>query len=227
MELADLENTIGYKFQDRSLLELAVTHPSVRYEQHLPGDNQRMEYLGDAVLGLVTAEYLYLRNPSFTEGKLTMMRSAITSASALASIARTISLGPKLRLGKGEETSGGHHKENNLADALEAIFGAIYLDGGYQAVHSVFQNLFITMVESLEIQEGSDNPKGQLQEWAQKNGKKCPEYAVIKEEGPPHRRWFTVTAGINEQTSAEGQGPTKKSAEADAARNLLQQVRSS
>jgi len=220
MELEELETAIGYSFSDRSLLEQALTHPSLRNERQLAGDNQRMEYLGDAVLGLVSAEYLYQRHQNLPEGRLTVMRSAATSAPTLADIARAIDLGSFLRLGRGEESSGGRQKENNLADALEALIGAIYLDGGYDHVQMIFSRLFSSIMDSMEIADSSDNPKGRLQEWAQKNGLPCPTYHVVKEEGPPHQRWFTIQVIIDDPRQAIGAGPTKRSAEADAARNL-------
>ena len=221
MELDQLETTIQYAFNDRSLLELALTHPSWRHEHQLTDDNQRLEYLGDAVLGLVTAEYLYHRHPGAAEGKLTKWRSAATSTTALSTIARSVKLGAFFRLGRGEETSGGREKENNLADALEALIGAVYLDGGYQAAQQLFHVLFQPTLETMESMDGSDNPKGHLQEWTQKNGIASPVYEVITEEGPPHQRWFTIKVQVPDQPSATGNGPTKKSAEADAARNML------
>lgn len=215
------QNIFGYQFNDRTLLDLALTHPSARYELNLPDDNQRLEYLGDAALGLAAANYLFHHFRDLPEGQLTMLRSNLTSTSTLAELARSIGLGAQLTLGRGEEQSGGRDKSNNLADALEAVIGAIYLDGTMSAVDDVFFRNFIPLLDVAASSASTINHKGVLQEWAQKGGYSCPTYAVIDEEGPAHQRFFRIEARLTDGRKAIGQGSSKRAAEQDAAMNLL------
>ncbi|HMO04339.1 MAG TPA: ribonuclease III [Kiritimatiellia bacterium] len=221
----DLMHRLGYTFHDPLLLTLALTHTSARYEHNLPDDNQRLEYLGDAALGLVTAAQLYLDHPHLDEGELTVRRSQVTSTTALATVARAIDLGPALILGRGEEQSGGRDKPNNLADAIEAILGAAYLDGGLDAVRAIFD---ITIAPHLapDTATESTNYKGILQEWAQRHGHACPTYRVIQAEGPAHQRSFTVTASLDNGVNASGSGSSKRAAEQRAAKELLDKTAS-
>jgi ribonuclease-3 len=218
-----LETLINYTFKDPSLLEQALTHSSARHERGLVFDNQRMEYLGDAVLGFLTAAYLYHHHPDLSEGPLTTWRSAVTSTAPLAAIARTLHLGSAIILGRGEESSGGREKENNLADALEALLGAVYLDGGPAAAETVFRHVFIPVLGQIR-EQAVDNPKGRLQEWAQQHALPCPVYEVVEESGPPHLRWYSVRARLNAEHQSLGQGNSKRSAETEAARNLLLKI---
>jgi ribonuclease III len=219
-----LENRLGYSFRQNNLLEQALTHGSIRNERNLVHDNQRMEYLGDAALGLVCADYLYHHFPDLPEGRLTILRSSVTNTASLAEIARGIDLGSSMSLGRGEEQSGGRDKSNNLADTMEAVIGAAYLDGGLAAVTAIFNHLFAARLDHLDESAGIANPKGRLQEWAQQAGLPCPVYNVISDEGPSHQKSFVVSVLINEQLTAEGQGTTKRAAEADAARNLIKRT---
>jgi len=221
-----LENRLGYSFRQNNLLEQALTHGSIRNERKMEQDNQRMEYLGDAALGLVCADYLYHHFPDLPEGRLTILRSSVTNTASLAEIARGIDLGASMSLGRGEEQSGGRDKSNNLADTMEAVIGAAYLDGGFAAVSAIFNILFAPRLDNLDDSAGLSNPKGRLQEWAQQAGLPCPVYNVISDEGPSHQKSFIVTAVINEQLTAQGQGSTKRAAEAEAARNLIKQSQS-
>ncbi len=222
--LDHLQKTLGYRFRDLAWLQLALTHSSARHELNLPDDNQRLEFLGDAVLGLLTADYGYHAHSERDEGVLTILRSSAASSPALAHIARTIGLGDYLILGKGEDASGGRGKEKNLADALEALIGASYLDGGLEGARRVFQHLFVPAMEQPAPAEGPANPKGELQEWAQARGLACPEYEVIKTEGPSHQPVFQVEVRLEPNAIASGAGPSKKIAEMEAARLLLAQL---
>ena len=220
----ELQKKLGHAFKNRSLLDQALTHPSYRNERDLDVDNQRMEFLGDAALGLAAADFLYANYPDEPEGRMTKLRSIATNTATLAKLARQLDIGTYILLGKGEEKSGGHSKDSNLADALEAIVGAIYLDGGQESVNRVFNSIFADEMERGVEEPNPDNPKGQLQEWAQGKSLPCPTYQVIQTEGPAHDRWFTVRVIINDDHSGEGSGTTKRSAEADAAAKLYEKI---
>lgn len=219
-----LEDELGYHFANASLLEQALTHPSARNEKDGDVDNQRMEYLGDAVLALAVAEFLYHRHGDFDEGALTANRSALTSSSALASVARRAGLGHHLILGRGEEASGGRDKDSNLADVLEALLGACYLDGGIPAAIAVFMTLFAPFIEADSDMRSGTNPKGQLQEWAQRHTLPCPSYELLSAEGPSHEPVFLVRVSVHGHDPEEATGNSKKAAEAAAARKLLSRL---
>ena len=171
-----LERMLGYGFRRRSRLELALTHRSFRYESpDLQADNQRLEFLGDAVLGLVCGGYLYDHFPDFQEGDLTRIRSALTNTRTLADIAHRINLGTYLRLGRGELQTGGQYRESNLSDALESVLGAAYIDGGLRAVQKIFRKIFVPEAEAAVRDRWQDNPKGALQEYCQRHWKASPQ----------------------------------------------------
>ncbi|HMO99248.1 MAG TPA: ribonuclease III [Kiritimatiellia bacterium] len=216
-----LETRIGHVFRNPDLLQTALIHPSARYEFNLPEDNQRLEYLGDAVLGLVTAHHLYAIKADDDEGALTIKRSAMAGTVPLARLARRMGLGEFLVFGRGEANGGGCEKAGNLADALEALIGAVYLDGGLEAAWRVFEHLFLADTGDISAADGHDNPKGRLQEWAQRHGWPVPVYTIIGEEGPAHLRRFTVAVAIADQGGATATAGSKRAAEAEAARLLL------
>jgi len=218
-----LAKVIGYKFRSTELLSQAFVHPSYRYENGAVGDdNQRLEFLGDAVLGLLSADALYRECGTDPEGVLTQRRSQITSGKALAQIASEAGLGAYLKLGKGESRSGGHTRQGNLADLLEALFGAAWVDGGLKAVQKMFATLF---VERLPLAGQPDlrraNPKGLLQEWVQARWKEAPEYRLIQSEGPAHAQMFTVSVHLPDGRSWSGNGPGRQAAEVAAAAKAL------
>lgn len=218
-----LEQTIGYKFRNSLLLAEALTHPSLAYETQRPHfDNQRLEYLGDAVLQLVLTEHLYRVFPQFTEGHLTKLRSRLVSKHALETYANRIGLGGFLLMGKGEEASGGRTRASTLADAFESLLGAIYLDGGLEAAKTII--LRYCRDELDEIQEAPDerNPKGQLQEILQAITPTSPEYEIISEEGPDHRKVFASRVLWEGRELGSGTGNSKKAAEIAAARHALE-----
>ena len=214
----DLEKALGYRFRQRRWLEQALTHPSFAHEQtpELP-DNQRIEFLGDAALGLVAAAFLHNTHPNADEGKLTKMRSLLSNTKALAHLATRINLGSFLQLGNGEEHDGGRARPTILADALEAVIGAAYLDGGQKAVEKIFHCVLKPHSGALIEIPQDGNPKGELQERVQSAGKGIPQYRIVKEEGPPHQKTFTVDVLIGNERHGTGEGRTKREAETNAA----------
>jgi ribonuclease-3 len=223
--LRDLERSIGYRFKDRALLQEALTHPSYCAEHGASGrHNQRLEYLGDAVLGLLAAQHVFGRHADADEGRLTALRSQVASGRALAAVARSIGLGAYLRLGKGEERAGGRERGGMLADSMEAVFGAAWVDGGLRASSKLFTKLVAARLESLPADGGSDNPKGDLQEKTQRELRCAPVYERLTIEGPAHAPVYRVRVSIPGYT-ATAAGSTRRLAEAAAARELLQQWR--
>ncbi|MBU0678041.1 MAG: ribonuclease III [Verrucomicrobia bacterium] len=220
-----IEEALGYTFKDISLLETALTHRSFRYEQdQVEKDNQRLEFLGDAVLGLASAAHLFKEHPTHREGNLTRLRSSLTNSKVLARVGSSLELGKYLRLGKGEEQSGGATRPSNIADAVESILGAIYLDSGMAEVTRVFDRLFLTRLADSVNETWTDNPKGALQEYCQCHWKCSPRYRIVKEHGPAHSRSFTSEVLIHERVMGTGCGASKRDAESAAARNALQSL---
>jgi ribonuclease-3 len=223
----DLEKFLGYRFRNRPLLEAALTHRSFRFENpDIQADNQRLEFLGDAVLGLVTAAHLYDQFADKDEGWLTSLRSQVTSGKALAALARDIPIGEHVRFGKGEESSGGRRRASNLTDALEAVIGAAYLDGGMKAVERIFRKIFLPLFHRLEGDIWADNPKGKLQEYAQRVTKSGPRYQIIQRDGPPHAMTFTIQVTVGDGKHGIGHGRSKHEAERNAAVDLLRALAS-
>lgn len=223
MDLKMLEEKLGHVFQRPELLEAALTHRSFSAEAGAPGlmENQRLEFLGDAVLGAVSAEWLVAHRADWREGTLTKVRSRLTNAAALARVARRLELGGCLRLGRGEEATGGREKNALLADALEAVLGALWLDGGGDRVRQVFATWFSEEIASAVEAGGDDNPKGDLQERLQRERQESPRYEVVEEQGPSHARHFKVAVLLGEEWLGEGEGASKREAEMAAARQAL------
>jgi len=220
-----LERAIGYRFHDRRLLETALTHASFRVDQGGdPADNQRLEFLGDAVLGLLAAESLYGTHAVLDEGGLSVLRSQATSGKTLAAAARRIGLGAWLRMGRGEIMAGGPERDGALADALEAVLGAVWLDGGLKAARTTYACLAIQPDKTRPLDVWAGNPKGRLQEYAQRVHHTVPVYTLRVEHGPAHRPSYCVRVSVGNALSAEGEGLTKRAAEAAAAGNLLLRV---
>ncbi|VGO23079.1 ribonuclease III [Pontiella sulfatireligans] len=188
-----LEQAVGYRFKKKALLELALTHPSFRYEdKDSSDDNQRLEYLGDAVLSLIAAEHLFKNNPEAREGDMSKLRSRLTQDRKLAQIGAKAGIGEFLMLGRGEKLNGGAKRASNLADAVEAIIGAAWIDGGARAVNKIFKKIFLPELEELDESSEKSNPKGNLQEYAQSHDFDIPEYETVETAGPEHDRIFTV-----------------------------------
>jgi ribonuclease-3 len=217
-----LESRIHYKFRNSLLLAEALTHPSLAYESQRPHfDNQRLEFLGDAVLQLIVTEELYRMFPDFPEGRLTKLRSRVVSRRALARFAMAIHLGDYVLLGKGEEATGGRRRLSTLADAFEALIGAVYLDSGPVAVRTLVLRLFESEIGSMAASPEERNPKGELQECLQAIHPEPPTYRIVSESGPDHRRVFQAEVVWRERVLAMGKGKSKKEAEARAAAEAM------
>lgn len=228
MESNESTLNLRYEFKNKGLLEEALRHSSFVNEMHgaKPRDNERLEFLGDAVLNLAVGDLLMRKYPRLKEGELSRMRANLVNESSLAEIARSIHLGESILLGKGELNTRGREKSSILADALEAVMAAVYLDGGFDVVHGLIETHFSPLLESAHIQSGRLDFKSQLQERAQMSGKLVPLYRVVGESGPDHDKTFTVQVSIANLT-AEGEGKSKKLAEQHAARNALEIMKSS
>lgn len=218
--LLPLMEALGHSFGDPRLLALALSHPSAASDRL--GDNQRLEFLGDAVLQLCVSEALYLRHPQMQEGELTQLRAALVREASLAQAARRFDLGRYLVLDHGEDATGGRDKPSVLADAMEAVLAATYLDAGLAAAKAVCDRAFGEYVPPDAVEP---NWKSLLQEREQALGHATPIYRVIGEEGPPHARTFTVEATLADGRRGNGEGPTKKRAEQHAARTLMEASR--
>jgi ribonuclease-3 len=213
-----LENRIGHVFQDRTLCEAALTHKSWINERHDPGrtDNERLEFLGDAVLALVVSDLLMRSFPDRSEGELSKTRAAIVSEAGLARAAELIGLGDWVFLGRGEDQAGGRHKPSILADALEALIGAIYLDGGLSAAHRATERLFGAALRDAETTARLDF-KSRLQERSQALLQSTPQYMVVGQEGPDHDKTFSVAILLGGREYGRASGKSKKEAEQSAA----------
>ena len=230
------EERLGYKFSARELLERALTHSSAVPELRatgadepvsalLPRDNERLEFLGDAVLELLTSEHLLVAFPEWSEGQLSKSRARIVNAGSLESAARRLRLGEHLRLGRGEEKTGGREKQTLLADAFEAVVAAVYLDGGLGPAREVLQRvLFEQALEERGERISESDRKSALQELLQGRGRAPAEYRVAGESGPDHQKVFQIEVWIDGECMATGEGSTKKEAEQRAARSALEQL---
>lgn len=221
----ELERTLGHRFRRIDLLEVALTHPSYRHEMAgVVSDNQRLEFLGDAVLSLLTSAWLYKRHPEMSEGDLTRRRAHLTRSTALEALARHLGLGALLRLGRGEASSGGRERTKILEDAAEAVIGAVFLDGGMKAVQRVFEQCVLPCLTAVPDPTHWDNPKGALLEWSQAQGLAAPTYQVVEESGPMHAREFTVEVSVEGERMGRGVGRSKKRAEREAALDALNRI---
>ena len=213
------EERLGHSFRDRSRLEAAWIHRSAANDRKLAASYERLEFLGDAVLGLIAADWLYRGHPDLPEGELSRRKSALVSAEALAHYARALGLGTHLVIGQGEERSGGRDKASLLADSLEAVIAAVYLDGGLRAAKKVVEKFLRASTATLD--PGATDPKSELQERVQGRGGETPVYRVREESGPDHDKRFTVDVLIDGEVAATGTGRSKKAAELEAARRAL------
>ena len=220
---AEVEQRIDYQFQNKELLVLALTHPSYTNENAatIAADNQRLEFLGDAVLGLVIAWRLFDKHTELPEGRLTRLKAAIVCEETLASVALGLQLGDYLLLGRGERASDGHEKPSILADALEALLASVYLDGGFEEATRVISAIFERHIEKAPIVARAFDAKTVLQERMQAHGPKRPRYEVVSFSGPPHERIYTIAVHLGDSISAEGTGRSKKEAQKQAAAAAL------
>ncbi|MFK7912083.1 MAG: ribonuclease III [Akkermansiaceae bacterium] len=219
-----LEEVIDYKFRNSLLLAEALTHPSLAYETQKPHfDNQRLEFLGDAVIQLLLTRRLYEMFPGFSEGRLTKLRARLVSREALCKFANGIGLGEYIMMGKGEEATGGRARPSTLSDAFESVMGAVYLDGGIDAAEVVLSKVSEKWINMIAESPEEKNPKGELQEKLQALAPEGPEYVVVNESGPDHCKCFRVKVVWMGTDLGEGEGGSKKDAETKAAREALEQ----
>lgn len=219
-DFSELERKLNYKFTNLKLLKQALTHRSAG-----PEHNERFEFLGDSVLSVVISSALFSRFPERPEGELSRLRAYLVKGDMLAEVARELNLGNHLILGQGEMKSGGFRRASILADALEAILAAIFLDGGIDVTEDIILRLFESRLESNHLNENLKDPKTRLQEYLQAERHPLPTYQLIKQVGEEHEQTFTVLCEIPElKQSAKGKGPTRRKAEQRAARVILERI---
>lgn len=220
MLLSEFEKRLGYSFQNKALLENALTHSSYANEHRREGitSNERLEFLGDAILGLVVAEHLYKTHPDKPEGELTKLRAELVCEQSLAEVATQLELGKVLKLGHGESHGGGSHRPSMLADAVEAVLAASYLDGGMAVPTEIITRLILGKEPSTS---GNQDYKTRFQELVQRNRDQVIAYALVGASGPDHHKTFTVEVSLNGQVVGTGNGSSKKRAEQDAAREAI------
>ena len=220
--LSELQNRLGYAFRQSSLLLQAVTHRSFSSDH-----NERLEFLGDSVLNLSVAHMLYAQLSSLPEGDLSRVRANLVKQDTLHQLAKTLDLSAVMRLGEGEMRSGGQSRPSILADALEAIIGAVYLDGGYQDAQALVERLFQTVDIKPDMQAVGKDPKTELQEWLQGRKLALPKYTVVGTSGAAHRQQFEVSCEVTElRQTQQGSGASRRAAEQAAAAALLQSLKS-
>lgn len=225
--IEEIEDLLGYQFKEKKLLLEALTHKSYYHEN--PNEdinyNERLEFLGDSVLGLVIAEKLFYERPFLSESDMSKMKSYLVKESVLFEIASRLSIGKYIRLGRGEETTGGRHKKSILSDASEAIFGAIFLDSDYETAKSVIFRLFKDKISSIVSKSEGHDFKSELQEICQSNFGVLPEYRIVKQEGEEHRKIFTTEVYINGIFYGRGVGKSKKESQMSSAREALERLK--
>ena len=221
-KLQELQNRIGYTFEKEGLLRQALTHSSYANEKHMKkhSDNERLEFLGDAVLEIVSSDFLYRNYPDLPEGDLTKLRASIVCEPTLALCTREMDLGDYLLLGKGENQTGGRKRKSILSDALESVIGAIYLDGGFEPAKKFIHKFILTDIEHKKLFYDS---KTIFQEIVQEKGLQPVEYVLTEEKGPDHDKQFTVEVRVNGEVFGCGTGHTKKAAEQAAAYQAIQE----
>lgn len=223
-ELEAFEERIGFRFRERALLVQSLTHRSFVNEcpDFQGADNQRLEFLGDAIVDFIVGEWLYWRYPDAREGELTSLRAHVVYTEGLASLAEELGLGTLLQLGKGEATSGGHERPANLCAAFEALVGAMYLDRGLAATQQWLNELLERHADDINRYRQHKDAKSRLQEVVQGRLHLTPLYRIVREEGPDHAKQFTAQVAVNEQVLGEGTGASKQLAEQAAAANALE-----
>ena len=219
------QDQIGIQFRDQSLILRALTHrSSVNEYPFLVGDNERLEFLGDAVIGFIAADFLYHRFPEKREGTLTAMRAYLVRKETLARFARSIQLGSFIIMGRGEEESGGRKRDSVLSSTFEALVGALYLDQGLQAAVDFLLPFFRPELERLQTDQLTKDAKSRLQEWAQAELRQTPSYVTVAASGPDHDRMFTVEVRIQGKAYGRGKGKSKQQAAQAAAQNALDRI---
>lgn len=218
-----LEAKLGYSFRDRTLLENALTHSSYANENHSPyGSNERLEFLGDSILGMVTADFLYKEHPDLPEGDLTRTRAALVCEESLAEVADRLDLGAYLKLGRGESNGGGRERPSIRADAVEAVLAAVFLDGGLAEARKIIQRFILDREKE---KAASRDYKTALQELVQRESGQVLTYRLTGESGPDHAKEFTVAVELNGKDVGEGKGRSKKEAEQMAAKAAIETMK--
>lgn len=214
-----LQETLGYRFRDPALLRRALTHPSYvnEHPEEAARDNQRLEFLGDAVIDFLAAAWVYRCYADFDEGRMTRLRAALVRTETLAHLARQLGIGEALRLGHGEEEAGGRRRHANLCDAFEAVVGAMYLDAGMDAARAVVEPLFGPVAEATLAEAADQDAKSRLQEWSQAELKVTPRYRIVAAQGPDHARTFVAEVFLDDKVVGQGTGHSKQAAEQAAA----------
>jgi ribonuclease-3 len=222
----EIEGRLGYIFEDKELLVEALTHRSFYYENPntSTAHNERLEFLGDSVLGLVIVEFLFLSDKNLTESVMAKIKSYLVKEAVLSEIAGSLSLGKYLRLGKGEEATGGRTKKSLLSDTIEAVLGAIYLEGGYQKAQEVVLRLFREKIDSIMQTTVFADYKTELQEKTQLLFSTLPEYRLIKQEGEEHKKVFTIAVYVDGKKFGSGTGKSKKEAQTFAAKEAISKL---
>jgi ribonuclease III len=218
-DIKGLEQALGYTFKSRQTLDRALTHSSTRSDRKVAEDNERLEFLGDRVLGLAIAELLVEREPAATEGILARRFNRLVKRETCALVGRNLNIGRALRLSQSEEESGGRNKDTILADAVEALLGAIFLEAGFETVREVVRQLWAPLLDGLP--DMVTDAKSALQEWAQGQGLALPQYVETQREGPDHAPVFTTEVRIAGKVPTRGSGASKRQAEQSAAAALL------
>ncbi|HEU0196803.1 MAG TPA: ribonuclease III [Nevskiaceae bacterium] len=218
-QMLRLAERFGHRFADPALLIRACTHRS-----HGPDNNERLEYLGDALLGLVIAAEVYERRPMAHEGVLSRLRSRLVRETSLAELARALDFGDALQLGEGELHSGGFRRASILADAFEALLGAVYRDAGFDAARRVCLQQFAGLLDHLPAADELKDPKTRLQECLQATGRPLPQYVVLEESGPPHKRHFRVSCELEDGSHSEAGAGSRRQAEQEAAAKMLERL---
>jgi ribonuclease-3 len=219
----DLRQALGDPDLDAGLLDRALTHRSFAYENGGLPTNERLEFLGDSVLGVIVTETLYVTHPDLSEGRLAKLRAAVVNARALAEVARTIGLGEHVKLGRGEENTGGRAKSSILSDTVEAVIGAVYLSGGFETAREVVHRLFDPLMDAAAGLGAGLDWKTSLQELSAQHSLGVPEY-VIEDAGPDHAKTFTARVRVGEESYGHGTGRSKKEAEQQAAETAYREI---
>ncbi|GBD99796.1 ribonuclease 3 [bacterium BMS3Abin07] len=222
----EIEKELGYRFKDRHILNDALTHKSFYHENQDNSTyyNERLEFLGDTVLGLVVSEFLYRKSPILSESEMSRIKSYLVSGRVLSMIANNMNLGIYLNLGKGEIETGGRTKRSILADSLEALFGAVFIDGGYTKSREVILKLFGNVIhDAIQGKKYLDH-KTELQEISQRMFGVLPDYSVVQEDGLEHKKVFSVNVSVKGKVFGSGRGGSKKKAETEAAKDALEKI---
>jgi ribonuclease-3 len=226
-EFDELQQALSHSFENLDKLRCALTHPSYLNEhpEEEADDNQRLEFLGDAALDFVIGAWVFRRYPSFDEGQMTRLRAALVRTETLAQFARQVGIGEALRLGRGEEDAGGRERDANLCDAFEAVVGALYLDGGLEAVAAFVEPLVSPAAKETLASNADQDAKSRLQEWSQAELGVTPRYRIASEQGPDHAKTFVADVLLHRKVAGRGSGRSKQAAEQAAAQDAWEKLR--